>query len=126
QALADSNWKPAFDLLVPFSHWVTPSSLALRFDTRFFVAQMPPRQTALHDRIQLSEGLWIRPREVLDGQYQTVWVTAPPLSRLLAFPSVRGLLAFARGKPIRKIQPELREGPNGVRVWIDPHLENDW
>jgi 8-oxo-dGTP pyrophosphatase MutT (NUDIX family) len=47
--LAESAYQPAFDLLVPFSHWVTPAALAARFDTRFFVAEMPPGQTALHD-----------------------------------------------------------------------------
>src|SRR5215813_2660132 len=37
--LAERSWQPAFDWLVPFSHWITPAAVATRFDTRFFVAE---------------------------------------------------------------------------------------
>jgi 8-oxo-dGTP pyrophosphatase MutT (NUDIX family) len=124
--LDQERWEPAFDLLVPFSHWVTPSALAARFDTRFFVAELPPRQLALHDTIETSEGLWLRPSQVLEGDYETVWATAQHLRRLLPFPTVTQLLAFARTKPIRTIQPQLRETSSGVRVAIDPELEDKW
>src|SRR5579864_2012135 len=50
QVLAENGWRPAFDLLVPFSHWITPRTVPARFDTRFFVAEMPNGQSALHDR----------------------------------------------------------------------------
>src|SRR5437762_1867857 len=36
RVLHDWQWTPAFQTLVPFSHWVTPDVLAARFDTRFF------------------------------------------------------------------------------------------
>src|SRR5205823_5178228 len=71
--LAEHAWEPALDLLVPFSHWITPRALAARFDTRFFVAELPPRQSALHDTIETSEGVWVAPAQVLDGDYHTVY-----------------------------------------------------
>jgi len=65
--LDDWCCRPAFDLLVPFSHWVTPALLVARFDTRFFVAEMPPGQAALHDTIELSDGIWLPPERLLDA-----------------------------------------------------------
>jgi 8-oxo-dGTP pyrophosphatase MutT (NUDIX family) len=124
--LADWNWQPAFDLLVPFSHWVTPTVLAARFDTRFFVAEMPPGQAALHDTIETSEGVWLPPARVLDDDYHTVFATAQHLKRLVPFASVRDLVDFARHKPIRTVQPEVIEGGKGLTVYIRPDLIDTW
>jgi 8-oxo-dGTP pyrophosphatase MutT (NUDIX family) len=124
--LADWGWVPAFDLLVPFSHWITPSVLAARFDTCFFVAEMPPGQAALHDTIETSEGVWLAPARVLDGDYHTVYATAQHLRRLAPFGSVGELLAFARQKRISTVQPEVVEGGAGLSVSIRPELRDAW
>ncbi|MCA1646300.1 MAG: hypothetical protein LC797_12870 [Chloroflexi bacterium] len=126
RVLADWAWQPAFDLLVPFSHWVTPAVLAARFDARFFVAEMPPRQAALHDTIETSEGVWLTPARVLESDYHTVYATAQHLRRLSAHQTVADLLAFARAKPIRRLQPELIEGGAGLSVVISPELVDVW
>lgn len=124
--LADWRWHPAFDLLVPFSHWVTPAVLAARFDARFFVAEMPPRQAALHDTIETSEGIWLRPARVLESDYHTVYATGQHLRRLVPYGSVAELLGFARKKPIRRIEPEVTEGGAGLSVSIAPELLDVW
>jgi 8-oxo-dGTP pyrophosphatase MutT (NUDIX family) len=126
QVLADWGWQPAFDLLVPFSHWVTPTVLAARFDTRFFVAEMPPRQAALHDTIETSEGVWLTPARVLESDYHTVYATAQHLRRLSPYRTVSDLLTFAREKPIRRLQPEVIEGGAGLSVFISPELADAW
>src|SRR5207248_5162594 len=109
RVLADWGWQPAFDLLVPFSHWVTPTVLAARFDTRFFVAVMPSGQSALHDTIETSEGAWLAPARVLESDYHTLYATAQHLRRLCPYHSVAELLPFAAAKDIRRIQPEVVE-----------------
>lgn len=124
--LADNAWQPAFDHLVPFSHWITPRALAARFDTRFFVAELPPGQSALHDTIETSEGVWLAPNRVLEGDYYTVYATAQHLRRLAQFSSVKQLMEFARSKPIRMISPEMIEAGDGVRVFIPPELIDAW
>jgi 8-oxo-dGTP pyrophosphatase MutT (NUDIX family) len=124
--LADWGWRPAFELLVPFSHWVTPRALAARFDTRFFVAEMPPRQAALHDTIETSEGVWLRPIDALEGDYRVVYATAQHLRRLSSFARVADLLAFARQKPIRVVQPDLTESGSGLSVSLRPELIDVW
>jgi 8-oxo-dGTP pyrophosphatase MutT (NUDIX family) len=126
RVLADWGWQPAYDLLVPFSHWVTPAVLAARFDTRFFVARMPPGQAALHDTIETSEGVWLSPARALDDDYHTVYATAQHLRRLSPFRSVDELLAFARAKPIKTVQPEVVEGGSGLSVFITPELVDSW
>jgi 8-oxo-dGTP pyrophosphatase MutT (NUDIX family) len=126
RVLADWAWQPAFEQLIPFSHWVTPSVLAARFDTWFFVAEMPARQSALHDTIETSEGVWLPPARVLESDYHTVYATAQHLRRLSPYRSVADVLSFAREKRIRRVQPEVIEGGAGLRVFIDPEIVDAW
>lgn len=126
QLLDAWQWQPAFDALIPFSHWVTPAPLAVRFDTRFFVAEMPPVQDALHCTIETSEGIWQAPRRLLAGGYGIVFPTEQHLLRLAAFASVAALVAFARAKPIRRVQPDIVQGPSGPMAQIPADLVNAW
>jgi len=45
--------------LAYWSHWITPSAEPKRFDTRFFVARLPPGQTASADLSELTEHAWV-------------------------------------------------------------------
>lgn len=121
-------WQPAFDLLVPFSHWVTPVAAPARFDTWFFVAVLPARQVALHLEIETSDGVWLSPRQLLDdAAYRLVFATEQHIRRLAPYGTVADLLAFARGKPIRRLQPDLVEDPQGHRFpRLDPALIDAW
>ena len=126
QVLGDNGWEPAFDLLVPFSHWVTPRAVARRFDTRFFVAEMAAGQSALHDTIETSEGLWLAPSTALEPEYHTVFATTHHLRRLAPFTSVRELLEFARTKQIRAVEPQVAESSEGMRAVVPAHLAESW
>jgi 8-oxo-dGTP pyrophosphatase MutT (NUDIX family) len=126
EALGQHAWQPALDLLVPFSHWITPRTVAARFNTRFFVAELPPGQSALHDTIETSEGAWLNPRQALQPEYHTVYATAQHLHRLEAFDSVAALMAFARTKPIHMVSPELVESAEGRRVIIRSEIAESW
>jgi 8-oxo-dGTP pyrophosphatase MutT (NUDIX family) len=120
------GWSPAFDVLVPFSHWITPKVLAARFDTRFFVATLPAGQSALHDTIETSEGVWLSPTQVLEGGYQTVYATAQHLRRLAPYRTISDLLTFARTKPIRMVSPDVVETDEGLRAFLAPELQDAW
>lgn len=126
QVLGDNAWQPAFELLVPFSHWVTPGAVARRFDTRFFVAELPAGQSALHDTIETSEGLWLAPSRALEPEYHTVFATTHHLRRLALFTSVGELMEFARAKPIRVVEPEVAESGEGMRAVVPAHLAENW
>jgi 8-oxo-dGTP pyrophosphatase MutT (NUDIX family) len=126
QVLEARRWRPAFECLVPFSHWVTPEVIAARFDTRFFVSEMPRGQEALHCTIETSDGLWLAPSKVLEGDYHVVYATAQHLRRLAPFTSVSALLDFARHKPIRRVQPTVIESGSGLSVHLPPDLVDAW
>jgi 8-oxo-dGTP pyrophosphatase MutT (NUDIX family) len=124
--LVDWACTPAFDLLVPFSHWVTPALLVARFDTRFFVAEMPSGQAALHDTIETTDGIWLSPAQLLDGDYNIVYATAQHLVRLAQFRTVHNLLEFAKTKRIQRLSPEVVEGGTGLKVFIRPEIVDAW
>lgn len=48
----------AFDLLVPFAHWITPEFMPKRFDTHFFLVAVPADQLAIHDGHESVDSLW--------------------------------------------------------------------
>ena len=125
------QWQPAFDLLVPFSHWVTPVAMPARFDTWFFVARLPERQVALHLEVETSDGAWLSPSGLLDpsarGPYTLVFATEQHLHRIAPFSDVASLLDFAGSKPIRRVQPELLQDAAGRRVpRLAPELADVW
>jgi 8-oxo-dGTP pyrophosphatase MutT (NUDIX family) len=126
QVLTERSLQPAFDRLVPFSHWVTPRAMARRFDTRFFVAELPPGQSALHDTIESTEGVWLTPSAALGSEYQTVYATAQHLLRISAFQTVSQLVDFAGEKTIRMVSPEVNEHAEGLRVFIRPEIADSW
>jgi 8-oxo-dGTP pyrophosphatase MutT (NUDIX family) len=124
--LAERSWQPAFDGLVPFSHWITPAAVATRFDTRFFVAELPRGQQALHDTIETSEGLWLTPARALGDDFHTLFPTTEHLKRLAGFGSVAELVQFASVKPIRMVSPDVTEEADGQRIAIRPDLVDIW
>jgi 8-oxo-dGTP pyrophosphatase MutT (NUDIX family) len=124
--LADTHWQAAYECLVPFSHWVTPTPVPTRYDTRFFMAEMPQGQEALHCTIETTEGVWLRPRQVLEDRLAIVFPTAEHLRRLSSLSSTAEALAFARSKPIRRVQPQVALEHGKSRVWIDADLIDAW
>jgi hypothetical protein len=94
--------------LIYFSHWITPESSPRRFDTRFFMIEDRPGQTASHCGVETVDGVWITPAEALRrfevGEITLVSVTVDHLRLLSAYQSTAELLAFARSKQIRSVK----------------------
>jgi 8-oxo-dGTP pyrophosphatase MutT (NUDIX family) len=131
KSLLGDAWQPAFDLLVPFSHWVTPVAVPARFDTWFFVARLPERQVALHLEVETSDGAWLSPTRLLEPSareaYTLVYATEQHLHRIAPFADVASLLEFARHKPIRRVQPDLLQDASGRRVpRLEPSVVDVW
>ena len=99
------------DALVPMAHWVTPDSEARRYDTRFYVASMPPDQEARHDDGEMTEMAWLAAAEAIDRCRQGAMMLPPPtwttLKRLARFASMDDAFGWARSTPIVRVQPHL-------------------
>ncbi len=98
------------DLLVPYSHWITPKIETRRFDTRFFLAMLPEDQIPVHDRMELTESRWLTPAFALVEHAAGRIVLMPPtlktIEELLAFSNTGQLFAAARSQRIPTILPD--------------------
>jgi 8-oxo-dGTP pyrophosphatase MutT (NUDIX family) len=73
--------------LRPWSRWITPRNPPVgshRFDTRFFLALLPPGQTAAHDQHEAIETRWLTPRDALARYWQQEIGLIPPQLMALA------------------------------------------
>lgn len=111
-----------------WSHWITPEGQPRRYDTRFFVAVAPEDQEAVHDEIELTEGIWAAPAEFLrqldEGAVQMILPTVATLRELRKYATTEALLEAARNKgPIRPVQPQMRREDDGsVSIFVDGEL----
>jgi len=114
--LEQEGLRLAADRLFYFSHWITPEALPLRYDVRFFVTRAPECQEALHDGYELTDHIWVAPREALKayriGEMALVLPTISTLMELCAFDSIDKVVESTTGKKIPAILTtmEVRDG----------------
>ena len=93
--------------LVPFSRWITPAAVRIRFDTHFFLVREPAGQTARVDGSECIALGWHTPRAALSGDLELVFPTIKHLQQFDAFPSADALLEHARGHEVRPVVPKV-------------------
>ena len=103
----------ACDRLAYFSHWLTPEVAPRRFDTRFFVAAMPPDQHTLAHTDETADEDWESPAAALEryvaDQWQMIDPTLRSLETLSQFDNVDELLAGVNaGNHLMPLTPALR------------------
>ena len=69
--------------LTYFFHRVTPDHYRVRFDTRFYIAALPPDQTPLAVSEEVSESLWISPQLALERFAKNQFPIMPPTVMVL-------------------------------------------
>jgi 8-oxo-dGTP pyrophosphatase MutT (NUDIX family) len=65
-ALAQVGARLTYSDLIAYAHWMTPAVEVRRFDTRFFVAALPPGQRARSASGESEDSGWVRPGAMLD------------------------------------------------------------
>jgi 8-oxo-dGTP pyrophosphatase MutT (NUDIX family) len=117
QALHAGGWRLALDALVPFAQIVTPASEPRRFDTHFFLAQLPPGAQARPAEAESDELVWATVVDALARAMTGELVLLPPtwviLMQLEQLGSVPAALAWGRARSIEQLQPALTAGPRG-------------
>jgi 8-oxo-dGTP pyrophosphatase MutT (NUDIX family) len=97
--------------LVKFSRWITPAEVQIRFDTHFFLAELPTGQQPQIDGEECVDLGWFAPSAALEahaaGAIELVFPTIKHLEQLSEFRSVDALMAYARGRDVQPIQPRV-------------------
>jgi 8-oxo-dGTP pyrophosphatase MutT (NUDIX family) len=97
ELLAEVGHRLTAERLVPFARWLPPPGLHKRFDTRFYVAALPPGEEMLADGHEAVYARWASPAELLAdadaGRISLLFPTRCNLARLAQFDTVRTLLA---------------------------------
>jgi 8-oxo-dGTP pyrophosphatase MutT (NUDIX family) len=106
--------------LVPFSRWITPPQVKIRFDTWFFLAPLPANAEPQADGGEVVDARWYKPAAALAargaGELLLVFPTIKHLEQLSSFDSAEALLAYARSREIRPVQPRVVLSGEQARV----------
>jgi 8-oxo-dGTP pyrophosphatase MutT (NUDIX family) len=116
--------------LVPYSRWITPAEVKVRFDTWFFAARAPDGARATPDGGECVDARWLRPWEALAAcerdELLLVFPTIKHLEQLAGFGSVADALEAARDRTVEPIQPRVvfREGTAQVLLPGQPGYDD--
>ena len=115
QVLLEHHLVLRSDLLRYRAHWITPEVEPRRYDTRFFVAALPPGQDPDGETSEADLSEWVHPRDVLgafgDGDVMLMPPTLVCLEQLAEVTTVS--VALGQDLPIAPVMPRLVETEAG-------------
>lgn len=92
------------DRLFYFANWITPRVFPIRFDTRFFLAEVDADTVGEVDGDELVDSEWVSPSAALQREREGEWE--------VAFPTRRTLEMLATGSLVRDIVDRVRSMPS--------------
>ena len=117
--------------LVPWSRWITPEAVPVRFDTRFYLALAPPHSAPRPDETEITEVAWFSPADALErhgrDELKLVFPTIRDLEAMREHATADELLAAARDNGVREILPKVLGTRENFRVVLpgDPDYPED-
>ncbi len=111
EVLASEGLQLRTDALRFFAHWVTPPGQARRYDTRFYLAEVPGEVPVEADGTEIVGAEWIRPSTAIArheaGELPMLPPTLAALHWLAQYPTVQEALAGAEALgEVPRIAPE--------------------
>ena len=107
----------------PWSRWVTPLEVPVRFDTHFFVTKAPPHASPVPDEAEITDVAWMAPRAALDayeaGEIDLIFPTIMHLLMLARHASVDEALKAAPAEQPAPVQPEIITDGDEVRILLE-------
>ena len=107
-----------------WAHWITPSVERKRFDTRFFVARMPPGQRVVIDAREAVDHRWGSPGDLLAACEAGDIALPPPTFRNLeelgvcAGADLSGLWRALADRPVVPIQPKIGSVGGAIAILL--------
>ncbi len=99
------------DLLFPWAHWITPEIEPRRYDTRFFVAALPPGQQTRDVGGEADATMWLTPQEALDRYERGRLALLPPtfitLTELCDYATAAEVVAAAAEREVAPVLPRV-------------------
>ena len=112
------------DLLAWWGSWVTPVFEPKRYDTRFFVAQIPAGQVTRDVSSESDQVVWMRVREVVDavdaGALEMLPPTYATVLELYEFRTAEEALAAADARDRSPVLPHMQMDEDGGYLRL-PH-----
>ncbi len=109
------------DLLRPWAHWITPEFEPRRFDTRFFVAAVPPGQLARDVSGEADSTVWLPVVDAVAAHEAGELAMLPPtiesLRDIATHATVDDVLAAPR--EVRPVMPRLVEVGDRMGLEVD-------
>ncbi len=97
--------------LLPWSRWITPKEVPIRFDTRFYVGLAPPHCKPKADLVEMDAARWMSPAAALlehaDGSFELSFPTIKHLEELRDYPDADAVLASAAERPVIPLTPKV-------------------
>lgn len=108
------------DQLVPFSRWITPAQVKIRFDTWFYLAAFPAGAEPRIDGSEIVDARWYAPHAALEaaehGELFLVFPTIKHLEQISGFGSAQELIAHASRREVRAVEPRVLLSGEAARV----------
>jgi hypothetical protein len=105
---------------MPFSRWITPAEVKIRFDTWFFLARLPEGEEPRVDGGEVVDLRWYEPTAALEAgerdELLLVFPTIKHLEQLSGFGSVEALVSHAQGREVRPVQPRVLLSGETARI----------
>jgi 8-oxo-dGTP pyrophosphatase MutT (NUDIX family) len=103
------------DRLTYWAHWITPSSVSRRFDTRFFAVPVPPGQSALIDSSEAVDHTWMTPEALIAAAAnRSMSLPQPTLYNLMQLAaeqrscgSLEAVLSVATRRRVEPVLPKM-------------------
>lgn len=103
-------------------HWVTPEMEPLRYDVRFFIAEVPVGQQAHLTTTEADGAFWMRPAAALEvfaaGDMALLPPTEVTLRYLAGFAEVESVLVDAAARPVIPLLPRPMQQEDGRIHWV--------
>jgi 8-oxo-dGTP pyrophosphatase MutT (NUDIX family) len=101
---------PADDL-VAYSRWITPRVVAIRFDTRFYLALAPAHSPPRPNGSETVDAGWFGPQSALDmhraDELQLVFPTIKHLESLARFGDAAEALEAGGRREVKPVEPRV-------------------